>query len=96
VRCDYPEAPNVAGIAWLPNGNLLVAAEIVHHSNCDSYGTFAAYEMNAADARILREYDQIEAKRRFGPLLGWEIADAPDRCIVRPTACRVAAGYDGE
>ena len=28
ARCDYPEPPNVAGIAWLPNGNILVAAEI--------------------------------------------------------------------
>jgi hypothetical protein len=95
VRCDYPEPPNVAGIAWLPNGNLLVAAEIVHHSVCDSYGTFAAYEVRPADTRIVRAYDQIEAKRRFRPLLGWEIADAPDRCVTQSLQCRVAYGYSG-
>ena len=76
VRCDYPEPPNVAAIAWLPNGNILAAAEIVHHSVCDSYGTFAAYEIDPTDLRIVRGYDQTEAKRRFGPLLGWELAEA--------------------
>jgi hypothetical protein len=96
VPCDYPEPPNVAGIAWLPNGNMLVAAEIVHHSNCDSYGTFAAYEVAPAGPLIVRAYDQIEAKRRFGPLLGWEIADAPDHCVIHPSECRVADGYGGE
>lgn len=96
VRCAWPEPPNVAGVAWLPNGNMLVAAEIVHHSNCDSYGTFAAYELSPADGRIVRAYDQIEAKRRFGPLLGWEIADAPDRCVTHPSDCRVADGFDGQ
>ena len=96
VRCDYPEPPNVAGIAWLANGNILVAAEIVHHSNCDSYGTFAAYEVDPADLRIVRTYDQIEAKRRFRPLLGWKIADAPDRCILRPSDCRIVEGFNGE
>jgi len=96
IRCDYPEPPNVAGVAWLPSGNILVAAEIVHHSNCDSYGTFAAYEVNPAGPRIVRAYDQIEAKNRFRLLLGWEIADAPDRCVARPAGCRVADGFNGE
>lgn len=96
VRCDYPEPPNVAGIDWLPNGNLLAAAETVHHSICDSFGTFKAYEVDPARMRIVREYDQIEAKRRFRALLGWELVDAPDRCVRRPADCRVADGYNGE
>ena len=95
LRCDHPEPPNVAAIAWLPNGNILAAAEIVHHSVCDSYGTFAAYEIDPTDLRIVRRYDQIEAKRRFGPLLGWELAEAPDRCVRQPGQCRVADGYNG-
>lgn len=89
VRCDWPEPPNVAAIAWLPNGNVLAAAEIVHHSVCDSYGTFRAYEIDPQRMRIVREFDQLEAKRRFGRLLGWEIVDAPDHCVLRPDLCTV-------
>lgn len=95
-RCDFPEAPNIAGIGWLPNGHILAAAETVHHSVCDAYGTFKAYEVDPMRMRIVREYDQIEAKRRFGPMLGTELAHAPDRCVIRPADCRVADGYHGE
>ncbi len=54
VRCAWPEPPNVAAITWLPDGNLVAAAEIVNHSVCDSYGTFKAYEIDLAAMRIVR------------------------------------------
>ena len=90
VRCDWPEPPNVAAITWLPNGNVVAAAEIVHHTVCDSYGTFKAYELDPAAMRIVREFSQSEAKRLFGQHLGWEIADAPDVCERHPQQCTVA------
>lgn len=89
VRCDWPEPPNVAAITWLPDGNLVAAAKIVHHSVCDSYGTFKAYEIDLAAMRIVREFSQREAKRLFGRQLGWEIAEAPDICEQHPEQCTV-------
>jgi hypothetical protein len=60
----------VGGIGWLRNGRrILVAAEIVNHSVCDSPGTFAAYEVDVETLQITARYSQLEAKRRFAPLL---------------------------
>jgi hypothetical protein len=88
VKCQSEEPPNVAGVKWTANSKALIAvAEIVHHSNCDSDGTFRAYRVSLPDGRIDKSYDQIEAKRLFASDLGWEIKNSPDRCIRRPTSC---------
>lgn len=93
VRCGWPEPPNVAGVGWLPSGNVLVAAEIVNHSNCDSSGTFRAFEVNPTTLTIVNRYGQLEAKKRFRSLLGRELRDAPDDCIARPRSCFVSANH---
>jgi hypothetical protein len=88
VKCQDKEPPNIAGLKWLSDSSGLIAvAEIVGHSNCDSNGTFRAYQLSLPEGRISGSYDQIEAKRLFGGDLGWEIKNAPDRCILRPKSC---------
>jgi hypothetical protein len=88
VKCQSEEPPNVAGVKWAANSKgLIAAAEIVGHGNCDSDSTFRAYQVSLPEGRIIRSYDQTEAKRLFGGDLGWEIKNAPDRCIRRPTSC---------
>jgi hypothetical protein len=55
VRCGWPEDPNVGAIKWIDGSSkLLVAAEIIGHSNCDSYFTFKAYEIEVPTQKILR------------------------------------------
>jgi WD40 repeat protein len=94
VRCDTPEEPNVAGVAWHKNSQrLLVAAEIVSHSNCDSNGTFEIYELSIPELKILKKYSQLEAKKLFWGSLGWELRPADDNCIRHPKSCLVH-GYD--
>jgi hypothetical protein len=88
VKCDWEEDPNVAAVKWLNSSKrLIVAAEIVNHSNCDSYGTFRAYEVALPEVRIIKTYGQIESKRLFGKDIGWELKDAPDKCITHPKSC---------
>jgi hypothetical protein len=90
VKCGWPELPNVAPVKWLsPSGHLLVAAEIVHHSNCDSFGTFKLYEVNLEGSYIVRKYNQLQAKRLFRTDLGPELLQADDKCIRDPKSCRV-------
>lgn len=93
VRCGWPEDPNVAAIGWSDTGGLIVAAEIRAHSNCDSFGAFRAYEVDLARRRIVGQWNQIEAKRRFGPLLGQELRGSPDECVRTPRACWVATNH---
>ncbi len=94
VVCDAPEPPNVGGIGWLRNGrSVLVAAEIVNHSVCDSPGTFAAYEIDVETLQITASYNQLEAKRRFAHLLGTELRAAPDGCITEPKSCYVSTNH---
>lgn len=88
VKCQSEEPSNIAAAKWMPDSRELIAvAEIVAHSNCDSEGTFRAYRISLPDGHIVRSYDQIEAKHMFGSDLGWEIRNAPDRCVRRPTSC---------
>ena len=94
VRCGWPEPPNVAGITWLPSLHILVAAEIVNHSNCDSFGTFKAYEVDPDNLAITRRLGQLDVKRGFGGLLGRELLHAPDGCIVHPKSCYVPANHE--
>lgn len=89
ARCDWPEAPNVGAITWLSETRLLVAGEIINHSNCDSFGTFTAYEVDVARRRIERRHDQLDVKRRWPIELGSELLQAPDACITNPGSCRV-------
>ena len=90
VKCGWPEPPNVAAIKWLvPSKRLLIAAEIIHHSNCDSFGTFKAYAVDLSERRVYKQYDQLNAKRRFGIDLGEELLQADDKCIRDPNSCRV-------
>jgi len=94
VRCGWPEAPNVGGITWLgQTGHILLAAEIVAHSNCDSYGTFKAYEVDPASMKVIRSYGQLETKQRFGKFLGDELKSAPDECIRNPRSCYVPVNH---
>jgi hypothetical protein len=88
VKCQSEEPPNVAAVKWMHNSRELIAvAELVAHSNCDSDGTFRAYRISLPEGRVIGSYDQIEAKRTFGSDLGWEIRNAPDRCVRLPKAC---------
>ena len=93
VKCAEAEPPNIAGIAWLPNGHILAAAEIAPHSVCDSFGTFRAYEIEARGRKVYRSYGQIEAKRFFGQYLGSALRDADDRCVRDPKSCQVPANH---
>jgi|GEM_PF-896145 len=94
VRCGWSESPNVVGVAWIgQTHHVLVAAEIIRHSNCDSFGTFRAYEVDPKRMVVARSYGQLEAKRDFGSDLGGELASAPDECIRRPASCYVASNH---
>jgi len=94
VKCGWQEAPNVAGVRWVvPSKRLLVTAEIMNHSNCDSFGTFRAYEVALPDGAIVKKYGQIETKRLFPSDLGWELVDAPDKCIIQPKSCWVTVNH---
>src|SRR5713101_4075018 len=94
VRCGWPEPPNVAAVKWLaPSSQLLVVAEIMHHSNCDSFGTFKAYAVDLGEPRIIKMYDQLRAKRLFRSDLGDELLHANDTCIRDPRSCRVKSNW---
>ena len=95
VRCGWPEVPNVVAVTWLSRTRLVLAAQIIDHSNCDSFGTFKAYVFDVATLRLGRSIDQLEAKRRWSSRLGAELADARDECIRSPSVCFVAANHVG-
>lgn len=94
VKCGWPEYPNVGAIKWEPgSARLIVAAEIVAHSNCDSMGTFRAYEVDWRSMKIIRSFDQLTAKRLFEASLGAELRGAPDECIRYPRRCWVSTNH---
>jgi hypothetical protein len=94
VKCGWLEEPNVAALKWLDGSSrLIVIGEIVAHSNCDSFGTFRAYEVDWQSMRIVRSYDQLTAKRRFGAAMGIELREASDQCIRRPRSCWVSTNH---
>lgn len=89
-RCFAPEEPNIGAVAWSRDArSLLVAAQVLPHSNCDSAGTFTLYEVDAASGKILHRYRQPEAKKLFRNLSGPYLEDADDSCILRPGACQI-------
>jgi hypothetical protein len=88
VECDYPEPPNVVGVAWLGNSHrVIIAAQIINHGICDSYGTFKAYEVSLPDLTLIRKYEQLVAKKKFWSELGEELRSARDNCITDPKSC---------
>ena len=90
-KCFSPENPNLAGIAWLTESRILVAAEVHPHSNCDSMGMFATYEVDLPSGTIAHKHEQLESKRRFGHLLGQRLKDADDECVRHPRSCWIPA-----
>jgi len=94
VQCTWPEPPNVAALKWIvPSKRLLLAAEIVYHTNCDSYGTFKAYVVDLDGPRVVKVLNQLEVKRRYQADLGPFLLDSRDECIRNPKSCRVAAAH---
>ena len=94
VKCGWPEVPNVVAIKWLDGSRmLLVAAEILPHSNCDSMGTFRGFVVDVENQRIVKSYDQITVKRLYGSDLGQELRDSDDSCIRRPQSCFVSTNH---
>jgi hypothetical protein len=92
VKCSWSEQPNVAAVRWLtPSRELLVAAEIMHHSNCDSFGTFKAYavDLKTHSIFILKVVNQLDAKRHYRDDLGQELLQADDDCIRHPESCHI-------
>jgi hypothetical protein len=88
VECDYPEPPNVVGVAWLGSSHrVLIAAQIINHSICDSYGTFKAYEVSLPEVTVVKPYGQLATKKRFWSELGEELRSARDNCITDPKTC---------
>lgn len=93
VKCGWPEVPNVAAIRWLDEATLLVAAEIISHSNCDSFGTFQGFIVDIRVPRVTRRLNQLAVKRLYGADLGPELRNANDECIRHPQACFVATNH---
>ncbi len=94
VKCGWPEYPNVGAVKWIqPSQRLLLAAQIIGHSNCDSFFTFKAYEVEIPSRSILRSYGQLQAKKLFKQDLGTWLIAAPDKCIRNPRACWVATNH---
>ena len=83
-------------MAWTANDRVLIAAEVINHHNCDSAGTFTLYEVDATTQTVTHTYGQLQAKQRFGSLLGRELLAAHDRCIREPTFCHLNANHPDE
>jgi hypothetical protein len=92
VRCAWTESLNVAALKWLiPSKELLVAAEIIHHSNCDSFGTFKAYAVDLQVPRVVKVLNQLETKHLYHDDLGEELLQSDDTCIRHPESCHVGS-----
>jgi hypothetical protein len=94
VRCDTPSSPNVAGVTWLDGAKrVLAVGEVYPDTNCDSMGTFKAYEVDLRRRHIVRIYDQLEAKKLFAADLGHYLLDADDACVRVPKSCWVNTNH---
>jgi hypothetical protein len=90
VRCEPPMAPNTGTVEWLKDSKrILVAAQVVPVSVCDSMGMFKLYELDLSTMHVVRVYNQIAAKRDFGNLLGCSLRAAEDGCVTNPKSCYV-------
>lgn len=87
-NCFDPEFPNIAAISWGADSKaLIIAAEVPPHSSCASMGTFQAFEITIPAGKILRRYDQLEAKKLFSHAMGPELMNADDDCVRKPESC---------
>jgi hypothetical protein len=92
--CFDAENPNVGAIRWGNDSRtLVIAVEVPPHSSCASMGTFRAFEITLPDAKVLKTYNQLEAKELFRESLGLELAASDDDCVKRPETC-VPAGLE--
>ena len=73
ARCDHPQAPDVGAITWWSNRRLVVAAQMADHATCDGSSTFGAYEVDAVTGHVEHSYERVEARRRWGSLLGTKL-----------------------
>lgn len=91
VRCAGPrEGPNLAFVKWGEDSRTVyLAAEILPHSICDEMGTFKLYKVALPSGKILRIWDQLQAKKEFWNSLGQELRGAEDDCIRDPFSCYV-------
>jgi hypothetical protein len=88
-KCFDPEYPNVGAIKWVGTNSehLLIAIEVPPHSSCASLGTFRAFKIILPSGKVVRQYDQITAKKLFAVDLGEELSGADDDCIRKPQTC---------
>ena len=88
-KCFDPEIPNIGAIKWVGSNSerLLIAIEVPGHSSCASMGTFRAFEIILPSGKVVRQYDQITAKKLFAVDLGEELSSADDDCIRKPQMC---------
>jgi hypothetical protein len=86
--CFDPERPNVGAIRWgSDSSSIFIAIEVPPHGSCASMGTFRAFEIRLPEAQVVREYNQLEAKKLFWPSLGVELRNADDGCTREPGTC---------
>jgi hypothetical protein len=89
-KCFDPETPNLAAVSWQGDSTrLLLAAQVLPHSNCEMMGTFSLYEIEAPSGKIQKKFGQLAAKRAFGGLLGAELRNADDECFTKVGACEI-------
>lgn len=93
MKCGWPETPNVAAVKWLDQKRLLLAAEIINHSNCDCFGTFKGYVVDVINRSVVRVYDQLEAKRQFHADVGPWLRDANDEWARNPKSCYMPSNH---
>jgi len=89
IKCElHHEYPNLYPIGWLDREHALIAAETVHHSVCDCYGSFRAYEIDLPSGKVVKAFNQGLAKKLFDGALPWDLSAAPnDDWDVRPGSC---------
>jgi hypothetical protein len=91
-KCFEPEEPNIFGVAWSADSTkLLVAAEVLPHSNCDDMGTFNLYAVAVSNGAIIGRFSQMAAKASLYNVLGPELRAAEDGCFLQPGSCRIPA-----
>jgi len=91
-KCDSPEEPNIAAVAWSADSTkLLVAAQVLPHSNCDNMGTFSLYTVTVSNGRIIDRIPQLAAKASLYGVLGQELRAAEDGCFLQVGSCWIPA-----
>jgi hypothetical protein len=94
-KCDSPEEPNIAGVAWsVDSTKLLVAAQVLPHSNCDNMGTFNLYTVAVPNGKIIDRIPQLAAKTSLYDLLGQKLRTADDGCFSNVGSCWIPARHE--